>query len=176
VLIFDFIDQISNPLLDSIFSVITASYLLIPLLVIVLFYMHLKKDNKKNPEIIKSVLPIILAVLLTALLTTGIKEIIHEDRPCNVMNVHYITCEESKAFPSRHTAIAFSTIPFLLFNRKFFIILFLYACLVGMGMIYLGLHYPHDVLVGMIIGYLIGVLFMVKGKFIMDKLFQTNNK
>lgn len=158
--IFDFIKGIANPTLDMLFSLITESYILIPLIVIALIYFHLKKDNKHR-EIVNFIIPLVLAVLLTALLTTGIKEIIHEDRPCKTMNIHYINCKESSSFPSRHTAIAFSTIPFLLFDRKFFILLFFYACLIGIGMIYLGLHYPHDVLIGMIIGFSIGMLFVL---------------
>lgn len=158
--IFDFIREISNPLLDNIFLFIINSFFLIPLIIATIILINLNKQKKlKNIEKFKYIFPLILAVLLTLLLATGIKEIIKEDRPCKMIpNIHNINCKEDSSFPSRHTAIAFSTIPFIIFNRKFFILLFLYACLVGIGMIYLGLHYPHDVLAGMIIGYLIGAM------------------
>lgn len=149
--------NIENHFLDKIFLLLTDSYILLPFIVIALIYFHLKKNNKGN-EIVKFIIPLILAVMLTTLLTTGIKEMIHEDRPCKT-KTYYVYCKESSSFPSRHTAIVFSVIPFVLFNRKFFIILFFYACMVGIGMIYLGLHYPHDVLIGMIIGFSIGILF-----------------
>ncbi len=175
--LFNIISEISNPFLDGVFNLITSSYFLIP--VIVTIVLLVEKDKLKNINIrtnIKSIIPVILpvflAVILTVIATTAIKEVVHEDRPCQVMqDINFPYCKDSNSFPSRHTAIAFAALPFLALRdlRKYFVILLIYASLVGIGMIYLGQHYPHDVLAGFIIGFGIGYLFLLKSGWIAEK-------
>ncbi|NCN64928.1 MAG: phosphatase PAP2 family protein [Candidatus Altiarchaeum hamiconexum] len=173
--LFNFINEISNPLLDMVFNLITSLYFLIP--VIVVLALLIEKDKLKNINIetnIRSVIPVILPVflafILTGIATTVIKEVVHEDRPCKVMHdINFPFCKDSNSFPSRHTAIAFAALPFLVYLRKYFVILLVYATLVGIGMIYLGQHYPHDVLAGFVIGFGIGYLFLLKSRWIAEK-------
>lgn len=59
------------------------------------------------------------------------------------------------SFPSGHTAIAFMIATFLSARYpKWSILFYFLACLIGITRIYLGLHYPSDVIVGAIIGVL----------------------
>ncbi len=71
--------------------------------------------------------------------------------------------ESDKSFPSGHTTAAFGcmTPAFILGNRrvKFFSLLF--AVLMGIARIYLCVHFPSDVLAGMIVGILAGCIAVV---------------
>ncbi|MBW6451323.1 MAG: phosphatase PAP2 family protein [DPANN group archaeon] len=148
--------------MDSFMHLLTESYLiLIPLLIL---YFAYKKD--------KSVIPLIVAILLTVSVVTIIKTVVAEPRPCDVLLELYPDgCTDTGySFPSRHTAIVFSVLPFFVGNVFYFIVYGLYALFVALTRVYFGLHYPTDIIAGMIFGYLIGY-FCIKHKEKIDSIF-----
>lgn len=57
------------------------------------------------------------------------------------------------SFPSGHTTAIFaSTVPYMVAFPALTVILLPLACIVGFSRIYLGLHYPSDVMAGLVIG------------------------
>jgi membrane-associated phospholipid phosphatase len=90
----------------------------------------------------------------------GTKNIIKRERPFAVLsNVHYNKSKfllDRYSFPSGHSAISFSmaTSLTLRYPDKPILItgLYLYSTVVSLGRIYLGVHYPSDMLAGMLIG------------------------
>jgi membrane-associated phospholipid phosphatase len=93
-------------------------------------------------------------------ITLGIKQLFQRGRPFETLDSVYENRFNSPtdkyAFPSGHTTIAFSiaTALTLRYPDKPFLIAgsYLYAAIVGYGRIYLGVHYPLDVLGGVVVG------------------------
>ncbi len=88
-----------------------------------------------------------------------IKGIFRRPRPCHgELPAHLpIGCSDSWSFPSSHATNIFceATIVSLLYPRAA-PVAYLFASLVGYSRIYLGVHYPFDVLGGAAIGLLVG--------------------
>ncbi len=120
-----------------------------------MFFFLRKKDRKLA-------LLMIVAIALDFILVTAVKDIVARERPYQVLDVRQLVPEEAnKSFPSNHVQISFllSAIVFI-FYRKLGIGLFLISLFIGFGRIYLGVHYPSDVLGGTIIGILLSLLIL----------------
>ena len=66
------------------------------------------------------------------------------------------------SFPSGHTSASFTAATILfLYNKRFGIPAFILAALIGFSRLYLYVHFPSDVLAGMFLGILIGILSFV---------------
>lgn len=101
-----------------------------------------------------------LSEIVSTGITLGIKQLLKRGRPFETLDSiyenRYNSPTDKYAFPSGHTTIAFSiaTTLTLRYSDKPIIIAvsYLYAAIVGYGRIYLGVHYPLDVLGGMLVG------------------------
>ena len=96
-----------------------------------------------------------------------LKPLTERVRPCNNDELTEIQvkapCRNSFSFVSSHAAnhTAIATFFFLLFyrkNNKWPSLLFLWAFLISIAQVYVGLHYPSDILAGAILGIIVSVL------------------
>ncbi len=160
--LFNFINHgLENPLLNTIMPVFTklGSFKFIILLLIVAFIIA----KFKNKEKIKNIILIcIVSVLFADLIALILKFIVNEPRPeATLSNVHLLIVEnDPRSFPSGHTTTVFAFITSLMLNIKGYIknykvicaILIIYGIAIGFSRIYIGVHYPFDVIFGAAIG------------------------
>jgi len=145
--------------LDKLFSTITnvnnwyVTY-------IILLGISFVKGGKKGKLAVIGVLLLIVATDQTGYRL--LKEYFASPRPCNVLTdvLTPLGCTGSFSFPSNHALNNFAAAMFFykLFPKLKWV-LFIGASLVAISRVYLGLHYPSDILGGAIIGIAFGYLF-----------------
>lgn len=149
------IQSIANPFLDILFQLITMCGEQIVLIsIIAVIYWTL---DKKFGEYIA------YSVLTSVLLNNTIKDIFKMKRPIGEKGIR--TLREQTAtgysFPSGHTQNAssfYGAMAIYLKKRVMHIIATIMIILVGFSRLYLGVHYPKDVIVGGILGVLTSLI------------------
>ena len=158
--IFFFINHnLSSVFLDKFFSLITDVtkwYIAYVILLGILFRYGGKKGK------IAAVAVIILILCADQLGAKLLKELFQRVRPCNALAdvLTPLGCTGSFSFPSNHALNNFAVAVFfyrLYPNLKW--VLFITAVLISLSRVYLGLHYPSEVIGGALIGSLIGYVF-----------------
>lgn len=103
-----------------------------------------------------------LVVVLAFLADTGIKSLFREQRPCQTL--HAVTLEACPplgdwSFPSNHAAIAGAAAAALwVTDRRLAAIALPAALLMAFSRVWVGAHYPHDAVTGLVVGAVVAWL------------------
>ncbi|RNC89541.1 MAG: phosphatase PAP2 family protein [Allomuricauda sp.] len=165
--LFLFLNGLGTETWDSFWLFTTRSKNSIPLYAVLLFLTYRYLGLKKTLVVI-----VAIALLITATdqLSNFFKYGIRRLRPCHdsdisgIMRLVKSYCGGKFAYFSAHAANSFAVASFfsLLFIKKYrvlVILLMVWACLVAYSRIYIGVHFPLDVLTGMLVGSFFGWLF-----------------
>lgn len=106
-----------------------------------------------------------------------LKHLVNRPRPCQIDTAFalLVTRPTSASFPSTHSSWAFgaATAVFLKY-RKFGAALFIFASIVAFSRMYLFLHFPTDVLFGIIMGIILGTASVKLSDKLMEKYGRSN--
>jgi undecaprenyl-diphosphatase len=151
--------NLSTPFLDKFFSLITNVNNWYIAYVILLFICFIKGGKRGK---IAALLVILLIVVTDQLGHKVIKELIQRARPCNSLldALTPLGCQGTYSFPSNHATNNFAAaVFFYILYPKLKWALFITASFVALSRVYLGLHYPSDILGGAVIGSSFGYIF-----------------
>ncbi len=131
----------------------------------IVFFLFIKKERKTA---IYALLSIVVCYVLTCVV---LKNLVNRVRPYDAYSfLHILVAPEKDAsFPSGHSSIAFSVAMiyyYSLSNHKLGIGFVVFAALIALSRLYVGVHYPSDVVAGIACGVLIA--YGIK-RMIMDK-------
>lgn len=170
-LFYFFNHNLQNPVFDAIMPIVThfgGFRVLVVVLILIIVYAHLKQKKTLKRITILALIAFLCSDIVTAIL----KHLIHEPRPFVTLdNVHLLITEDDPlSFPSGHTTSTFAFATFYILNMKelakkhYKVIdaaLILFAITIPLSRMYVGVHYPGDVLAGAIIG--------IAGAFLINK-------
>ena len=160
-----FIQTLRTPLLDKVFVTITSipgnyGQMWVVLSVLLLLF---KKTRKCG-----------IVMLFSYGLVYGmgqyvLKDLIARERPCHLDETIELLISRPSSYscPSTHSGWAFAAATSIyLFNSKYGILTYVFASMVAFSRMYLFVHFPSDVLIGIVLG----ILFAIISKRIVEKV------
>ncbi len=161
--LFLWLNGLHTPWLDTVMYWVTYKYTWIPLYILLIGLTIRAEGWKKGGFII---IAVVLAVAAADKVTSGfMKPYFLRLRPCHDPSIqvvmHHVTdCGGMYGFASSHasTSFALAIAWFSLLRRRVpqMVFLFLWASVYAYSRVYVGVHYPLDILVGALVGLLVG--------------------
>jgi undecaprenyl-diphosphatase len=119
------------------------------------------RARSAGPERMAAALCVPLVVAAAFLVNDVVKSVVAEQRPCDAL--HVVTLEACPSvtdysFPSNHTAVAAASMAALLLaHRRAGLYAIPLTLLMAASRVWVGVHYPHDVLAGLLLGALVAL-------------------
>jgi undecaprenyl-diphosphatase len=161
--LFLYLNGLGTPTWDGLWAVITNKWSSIPIYVFLLYLIYKQFGLQKT---LLALLSIAIMITLTDQISYAVKNAVMRPRPCGEPTlegmVRLVTYCGRYGYFSGHATSSFALATFLslLFRGKFkyfTVLIFVWALFVSYSRIYVGVHYPGDVLTGMLAGTLIAL-------------------
>ena len=164
--LFIFLNSLGSESFDFFWLLITDKKSSIPLYMFLIYYIY-KKLSYKN--FFKHLVLIIILIFLTDQTSGFFKDYFQRFRPCHDQDINTLIrivrkgCGGLYGFFSAHAANTFAVATFFYFTlnkySKNFKYLFFWAIIVSYSRIYIGVHFPIDIIFGACFGITLGYLF-----------------
>ena len=164
--LFLFLNNLGSETWDGLWLIITNKFSSIPLYLVLLYLVY---KNLGSKGLLVIIVCAALMITVTDQLSYYVKHALQRPRPCGLKDLQslmrYVAdgCGRYGYF-SGHAVSSMATAVFigLTLKHKYYYLIFIllfWAFIIGYSRIYVGVHYPLDVLTGMIVGGFIGWLF-----------------
>lgn len=162
--LFVFLNNLGSKPFDEIWLLITKQFNWLPFFLLLLVILYKKIGQK---QLLISLLTIAVLIGFTNEITDLIKFSVQRIRPCNdeelVGLIRIVKDSETFSYFSGHAANSTAAMMFVfLILRQFYkyaYLIFLYPLIFAYSRIYLGLHFPLDIISGYVFGSFTGILF-----------------
>ena len=154
-----------NPIFDFIMPIFTNFGSFAGLLLICIACLLITR-HYKNGKYFRIAKLCLFALLISGGITLCLKLAIAEERPFVTLNNvrQLVVPSEPNSFPSGHTSSIFSIATVLIYefreNKPLVVGLAIFSLIIPFSRVYCGVHYPGDVLVGMMVGIISGVIVL----------------
>ncbi|MEU6089475.1 phosphatase PAP2 family protein [Streptomyces sp. NPDC047085] len=122
------------------------------------------RARRAGADAAMTALAVPVAVVVAYGADAGLKLLVREDRPCRHLPFRTLEACPARgdyAFPSNHAAIAAAAAVALFFvSRRLGVVAAVCAVAMAASRVWVGVHYPHDVLFGAAVGGLVAFLVM----------------
>ncbi len=166
--LFLFLNSLHNPFFDQLMWLFSDRFFWIPLYVWFLWMLHKQYSKHYWTVLVAIALMILASDQLCNLAKNGVMRLRPSQEPHMLALVHIVKDYRggTYGFYSAHASNAFAVALFVIFSlslRRNYIIAFalLYAICMAYSRIYLGVHYPGDVLTGIVMGSIIGTCMAI---------------
>ncbi|EFD92859.1 MAG: phosphoesterase PA-phosphatase related protein [Candidatus Parvarchaeum acidophilus ARMAN-5] len=174
VSIFRSINNINIPAFNTFFAELTTygrAYFWVPVVAL----MWILGDAFKNEKAKRGALLLILVFIVIIIVGLTLKQVYYRPRPfLTLSNVHVLVPKDfDSSFPSGHALIVAAGAAIVIFflRKRYSLLLVLEAALVCFSRVYVGVHYPSDVLAGIVLG--VGISFIMYALISKSKLFDN---
>jgi undecaprenyl-diphosphatase len=162
--LFVLLNNLGSEPFDAIWLLITKQFNWIPFFLLLLVILY-KKIRPK--QLLIAMLVVTVMITFSDQVTNLIKNNVQRLRPCNDQElnglIRVVKDSDTFSYFSGHAAnsTAAMMLVFLILRRyyKYSYLIFLYPLIFAYSRIYLGLHFPLDIISGYIFGSLVGILF-----------------
>jgi len=173
--VFLYLNNLGDSSFDQFWMLISSTWIWVPLYIIFLYFLY---KSYKLRSLVFILIFLAIGATVSDQLASVFKYGVARLRPCHDPTLEHhmriVKCGGQYGFYSAHASNTFflaSFLSILLKNKlKWFpYAIFVWALVVSYSRIYLGVHFPIDILVGAFVGTLLGVIFGVLSRKVINK-------
>lgn len=162
--LFVFLNNLGSEPFDAFWLLLTKQFNWIPFFLILAFILYKKTGTK---QLLVALFTIAILITFTNEITDVVKFNVQRARPCNDEEltglIRVVKDSDTFSYFSGHAANSMAAMMFLFLilrqHYQYSYLLFLYPLIFAYSRIYLGLHFPLDIISGYVFGSLTGILF-----------------
>lgn len=157
-LFFIFYNLAGKSTLGDFLIVFFGEYFFYAILFVFAFFLY-KNWQGNIQKIYPHIISVLAAIFARFVVATLIRFFYHRPRPFLALELPHLIQDSAYSFPSGHTIFVFAlaTVTYF-FNKKLAYFLYISGIIIGFARVAGGVHYPSDILGGVILGIFVGLI------------------